>query len=214
MFSVNVQPEGGGSVLTCMRPERRRQVRVGEQRLSDLSVLLHQFGERSHAQPAETQLFVVVYCCHLNTVCLPVGGLGFQRPVAEASVAVPLVEVVVMVTIAGPAQTLSSSSQIHLHHLIRYEEARKRRAPIKFYRNCLSPHSQPAGGDQNVSRSKRPALKNYQNHTPVTESEPVHSRGQRRASGRMRQDVLQNQVLDWTGPQGFNLFWYKHLFSV
>ena len=49
---------------------------------------------------------------------LPVAGPGLQRPVAEAAVAVAQVELIVVVTVAGPAQPVAAGSQVHLHHLL------------------------------------------------------------------------------------------------
>lgn len=86
-------------------------------------VLVQQARERAHAQPEQNKL--LHFTCQVGTFglvltkidVLPVGGFSFQRPVAEAAVAVTQVKVVVMVTVAGPTQSVTPSPQVHFHDL-------------------------------------------------------------------------------------------------
>lgn len=118
---------------TCVSPDWGGQVGVAEQRFRKLpAVVVQQAGERAHAQPEHEQKQPVrprwgdllvpgrgfAGFLEADGCVLPVAGFGFQRPVTEAAIAVTQVEVIVVVTIAGPAQSAAPSSQVHLHHLI------------------------------------------------------------------------------------------------
>lgn len=111
-------------VVTCERPEGRRQERVGEQRLQELPVVLvEQSGESSDADPEHQTGFISgsEFELHLSSAGLvPVRGSGFQRSVAEAAIALPQVEIVVMVMVTGPAQPVPALPQLHLDHLIEH----------------------------------------------------------------------------------------------
>lgn len=67
-------------------------------------------------------------CSRAGVAAAPVEGLCFEPPVTEASVAVAKkkMSIIVLVTVAGPAQPLATCTEVNFHHLWRAGSGRIR----------------------------------------------------------------------------------------